>query len=401
VFGSIDFNIRKAVDNIATETENNNHQNNKIMKSKTLYTIAAIALLVFSVFITSKLIMGKPVTNTIEQSENLLNVKATTAQNSDYDSNVKYRGRISSYENISLSAEVSGKIMQGDVPFKTGQAFKKNDLLIQIYNEDIKASLMSGKSNFLRTISNILPDINFDFSDEYGKWKSFFANIDIERNLPELPETNMEKEHIFLASKGVLTEYYSLRQQEINLKKYAIYAPFNGSFKTVSREIGSVASMSAELASIIRTDKLEITVPVLPEDTKFIQVGNQVQLMGNNSSEIGKVSRIADFVEASTQSINVYIDYSPNSKSSFFTGEFIDVEFKISKKINGIKIPRETLLDNNQIYVIQAEQLILKSIEIERMLDDYIIVSGIKEGEIIVMESLADVAEGTRVAIRN
>jgi len=371
------------------------------MKSKTLYTIAAIALLVLSVFITSKLIMGKPVTKTIKQAENLLNVKATSAENSDYDSNVKYRGRISSYENVSLSAEVSGKIMQGDVPFKTGQAFKKNDLLIQIYNEDVKTSLMSGKSNFLRTISNILPDINFDFPDEYEKWKSFFANISIENNLPELPETKTEQEQIFLASKGVLTEYYSLRQQEINLKKYSIYATFDGSFKTVSREIGSVASMSAELASIIRTDKLEIIVPVLPEDAKFIQEGNQVQLLGSYSTEIGKVSRIANFVDASTQSINIYIDYTPKSKNSFFSGEFIDVEFKISKKIKGIKVPREALLDNNQIYVIQDQQLTLKSIEIERMLDDHIIISGIKNGETIVMESLADISEGTKVITRN
>jgi multidrug efflux pump subunit AcrA (membrane-fusion protein) len=370
------------------------------MKSKTLYTIAAIALLVLSVFITGQLIMGKPVTKTNEQSENLLNVKATTATNLDYDSNVKYRGRISSYENISLSAEVSGKIMQGDVPFKTGQAFKKNDLLIQIYSEDVQTALMSGKSNFLRTISVILPDMNIDYPDEYSKWKEFFSLVKVDAILPELPQTKTEQEQIFLASKGVLTEYYSLRQQEINLKKYTIYAPFDGSFKTVSREIGSVASMGAELASIIRTNKLEITVPVLPEDAKFIQVGNQVQLMSNNSSETGKVSRIADFVDASTQSINVYIDYSPNSKNSFFSGEFIDVEFKISKKTNGIKIPREALLDNNQIYVIEDEQLTLKSIEIERMLDDHIIVSGIKDGETIVMESLADVSEGTKVITR-
>jgi len=370
------------------------------MKTKFLYTIAAIALLVISLFITSKLIMSKPVTKANKQSENLLNVKAGTATNADYDSNVKYRGRISSYENVSLSAEVSGKIMQGDVPFKTGQAFKENDLLIQIYNEDVKASLMSGKSNFLRTISNILPDINFDFPDEYDKWKSFFANINIEKNLPKLPETKTEKEQIFLASKGVLTEYYSLRQKEINLKKYSIYAAFNGSFKTVSREIGSVANMSAELASVIRTDKLEVIVPVLPEDAKFIQVGNQVQLIGSCTSETGKVSRIADFVDASTQSINIYIDYMPSSKNSFFTGEFIDVEFKISKKTSGIKIPREALLDNNQVYVIQNEQLKLKSIEIERILDDHIIISGIKDGETIVMESLADVSEGTKVITR-
>ena len=370
------------------------------MKSKVLYTIITIAVILFSILMTGTLIMSKPVTKTDEQSENRLNVKATTAKNSLYDSNVKYRGRISSYENISLSAEVNGKIIQGDVQFKTGQAFKKNDLLIQIYNEDVKTALMSGKSSFLRTISTILPDINIDFQEEYPKWKEFFNLIKVDKVLPKLPETNSEQEQIFLASKGVLTEYYSLRQQEINLKKYSIYAPFNGSFKKVSREIGSVANMGAELASIIRTDKLEIVVPVLPEDAKWIKVKNQVQLIGNNTSKTAFVSRMADFVDPSTQSINIYINYYPKNENAFITGEFIDVEFNISKKVEGIKIPREALINKNQVYIVQKESLILKSIVVERVLDDYIIVSGIKNGETIVMESLANVSEGTKVVTR-
>ncbi|MBI9053730.1 MAG: efflux RND transporter periplasmic adaptor subunit [Bacteroidales bacterium] len=370
------------------------------MKSKILYTIGAITVILLSVLITGKLIMSKPVTKTNELSENLLTVKANTTKNTNYDSNIKYRGRISSYENISLSAEVSGKIMQGGIPFKTGQTFKENDLLIQIYNEDVKTALMSGKSSFLRTISTILPDMNIDFPNEYAKWTAFFSQIKVDKKLPKLPETKTEQEQIFLASKGVLSEYYSLRQQEINLKKYKIYAPFDGSFKTVSREIGSVASMGAELASIIRTDKLEIIVPVLPEDAKWIKTENQVKLIGNQSTKIGKVSRIADFVDASTQSINIYIDYYPNGENAFITGEFIDVQFNIAKKITGIKIPREALLDNNQVYLIQNQILKLRTIGIERMLDDHIIISGIKDGETIVMESLANITEGTKVLTR-
>ncbi len=371
------------------------------MRSKILYTVVGITILILSVFITGKLIMNKPVPKKSDQAQSLLNVKAKLAENTNYDSNVKYRGRISSYENISLSTEVTGKIIQGDVPFKTGQDFKTNDLLIQIYNEDVKAALMSGKSSFMRTLSAILPDISIDFPEEYNKWKEFFSLVRVDKDLPELPETKTEQEQIFLASKGVLTEYYGLCQQEINLKKYAIYAPFNGSFKNVSREIGAVASMGAELASIIRTDKLEVIVPVLPEDAKWIKPGNPVNLIGINETKTGKISRIADFVDASTQSVNIYIDYYPNGDNSFLEGEFIDVEFKISKKVTGIMIPREALLNNNQVYIIDDGVLKLIPVKVERSLDDHFIISGISDSEIIVIESLADVKEGTKVVIRN
>ncbi len=81
-------------------------------------------------------------------------------------------------------------------------------------------------------------------------------------------------------------------------------------------------------------------------------------------------------------------------------GEFIDVEFTISKKVSGIKIPREALLDNNQVYIIENEILKLKSVKIERTMDDYLIISGINDDETIVMESLADASEGTQVITR-
>ncbi len=370
------------------------------MKTRIFYTIAAVVIILLSIVITGRLIMSKPVPQKNEQAKNLLNVKAQKAENQDYDSNIKYRGRISSYENISLSAEVNGKIMQGDVPFKTGQNFNENDLLIRIYNDDVKASLMSGKSSFLRTISGILPDINIDFPDEYEKWRSFFNSVKVDSSLPKLPEINSEQEQIFLASQGVLTEYYSLRQQEINLEKYTVYAPFDGSFKTVNREIGAVASMGVELANIIRTDKLEVIVPVLPEDAKWINVNTPVKLIGINKTETGKVSRIADFVDQSTQSINIYIDYYPNSKNSFLEGEFIDAEFSISKNITGIKIPREAVNSENKVFVIQEEKLESKVVKIERALEDHFIISGIHNGEILVTESLADVSEGTEVKAR-
>lgn len=370
------------------------------MKTKILYTFAAIAVILLSIFISGKMIMSKPVPQSNEQVANYLNVKAEKAENSDYNSNIKYRGRISSYENVSLSAEVSGKIIQGDIPFKAGQKFNKSDVLVRIYNDDIKAAMMSGKSSFMRTLSSILPDINYDFPDEYEKWKDFFNNIQVDKNLPELPKTKSDQEQIFLASQGVLTEYYSLRQQEINLQKYTIYAPFNGSLKSVSKEIGAVTNMGAELASIIRTDKLEVTVPVLPEDAKWVKIGDPVNLIGISKVKPGKVSRIADFVDPSTQSINIYIDYYPNSDNSFLEGEYIDVKFEISKNVKGIKIPREALLNNNQVYIIVDETLAKKSVQIERSLDDYYIISGINNDELVVVESLADVTEGTRVIAR-
>jgi RND family efflux transporter MFP subunit len=289
--------------------------------------------------------------------------------------------------------------MEGNVPFKEGAQFKKGDLLVQIYNEDVKAAITSGKSNFLRTLSSILPDLRVDFPKEYPKWKTFFNQVNVHDKLPELPEITSEKEQVFMASMGVLAEYYSLQQQEINIDKYKVYAPFNGTFVQVNRQVGAVASMGAGLASIIRTDRLEVVVPVPAEDAKWIKTGNEVKLLGSEGQKAtGTVTRVADFIDEATQSVNVYVKYLPKGKNAFRVGEFVDATFFITKEAKGIKIPREALLDNEKVYIVEDGKLQLKDVVVERKLNDSVLISGLEDGVRIVSESLVDVEVGDEVA---
>ncbi|MEZ5082311.1 MAG: hypothetical protein R2750_02485 [Bacteroidales bacterium] len=54
----------------------------------------------------------------------------------------------------------------------------------------------------------------------------------------------------------------TLKVLEVRLSKYKLYAPFNGTFTAVYMEPGLVAKQScSRIASMIRTDKLELEVP--------------------------------------------------------------------------------------------------------------------------------------------
>lgn len=337
------------------------------------------------------LINAKPVPKKDNSKENIMYVKTQKGNHTEINSNMVYRGRINAFDNISLAAEVSGRLMQGDVRFKIGESFKKNDVIIKIYSKDVEAALKSGKSSFLQTVSKILPDLKVDYKDEYDKWITFFCAIDPEKHLPELPKINSDKERVFLASNNVLTNYYSLKQQQINLTRYIIYAPFTGSFKSVNKEIGAVASPGAELANIIRSDKLEVVVPVFPKDLDWINKGDKVII--NDSRGIqgeATISRISGFVDETTQSVNVYLTYNASDNNLFLEGEFVDVTFS-GVKVSGFEIPREAIIDNYYVYELINNKLQKTKIKIVRTLDDSYIVSGIDSRNIIVTESLASI----------
>jgi membrane fusion protein, multidrug efflux system len=371
------------------------------MKSKLIFSITGALILAGAVFLTVLLMKNQPQAQKQQKQQSSLHVKAQKVVNEPVESAVSHQGRISSYETVTLSAEVNGRIMEGSVLFKEGEEFKKGELLISIYNDDIRASLTASKSNFLQKLSAVLPDLRIDFPKEYNKWNGFFNSIKVDASLPPLPEILSDKERVFMSSKGILSEYFSISGQEINLNKYKIYAPFDGAFKDIQRYTGAVANMGATLATIVRTDRLEMIVPVPPEDAKWIEPGIPVTISGENGhTASGTVSRVAGFVDETTQTVKVYVKYIPKGKQAFKIGEFAVATFDIDKQVKGIKIPREALINGEKVYVIKNNRLQQQKITTERKLADHVILSGLDDGTLVVTESLVDVSEGDNVKIK-
>lgn len=370
-------------------------------KNNWIYALGSLVFIGIAVASSAFLMKDQKQPKKSTQGKQLLYVKVDTVASKKMHPSMDYEGRMHSYETVALSSEVRGRIMEGEVPFKEGRSFDKGDLLVQIYSEDAQAAMTSGKSNFLRTLSSILPDLRVDFPDEYQKWKAFFDEIDVKGELPALPEINSEKEQVFLASRGVLSEYYSLQQQEIKLKKYNVYAPFDGAFQKVTQQVGAIASPGATLATIVRTDMLEAVIPIPPEDARWVQSGLEVTLTSNNGfSQKGKVIRVADFLDASTQSVNVYVQYIPTKSQRFKVGEFVEATFRISQEVDGFTIPREALLGDRSVYTVENHQLNKQPVNVLRKMEDYVALSGLENGMQVVVESLVDVSVGQKVNVR-
>ncbi len=369
-------------------------------KKKLLYGGISIAVIIMAFIFSSYLISAKPAPRKDNKKISAVFVKADKVNLVENKSDMAYRGRVAAFDNVSLAAEVQGKIMQGDVRFKVGESFSKNDVLVKIYREDVDASIKSGKSSFLQTLSKILPDLKVDYPDEYEKWVIFFNAIDVEKSLPALPKINSNKEKVFLAANNVLASFYTLQKQEINLRRYTIYAPFSGSFKSVNKEIGAIASPGAELATIIRSDKLEVVVPVFPNDLQWLKKGDKAKITSNqNNIQTATISRISGFVDEATQSVNIYLTYQANGKNSFLQGQYVDVTFK-GATVTGFEIPREALVDNSYVYELAHKKLKKVHVDILRQLNDTYIIAGIDEGKIIVTESLANISSNVEYLAR-
>jgi multidrug efflux pump subunit AcrA (membrane-fusion protein) len=310
-------------------------------------------------------------------------------------------GRLGSQSYVDIISEVQGEILKGNVPLKKGQRFKKGDLLIRIYDEVTDYNLKASKSRFQNSIANILPDFKIDFPEDYDMIKDFFDKLKINDPLPELPVITSDQQRIFLASRNILNDYFTIKTNEIQLSKHRIYAPFNGTFTEVLLEVGSIANPGSRLARIINTGMLELEVPVPVAEVKWINKGDKVVITSDDGSGewIGKVVRKADYVDRNTQSVSAFISVQNNSRNPLFEGQYLTASFDGEVTGNAMEIPRRAVFNNNEVFIVTDSTLKKAEINILKINQQSMIFNGLEEGTFVITEPLVNVVEGTVVEI--
>ncbi len=358
--------------------------------------LTVVGILVASVLVMITLIQTKPESQKSPDRVYVIGVKTMPVELDDYTIEISYPGRVTPREIVTLSSEVSGKLLGGETPLKAGQTFKKGDLIVEIFDQDVRAAHTAQVSSFLSTLANTLPDLKLDIPSEFDKWVEFFSQIKVTEKLPALPEISNSKEKVYLAAKGILTAYYNLVSNEIILDRYKIYAPFNGVYTSVSKEVGSITTVNGEIARITSTGALELVVGVPLSSAQILEVGRAINVVSSSGKSYkGRIDRISPYVESSTQRINLYISFTEPSMD-IVGGQLLNLTLP-SEKIEGVqKLLRESVNDSKVYTVVDGK---LKMVEVEVLsttsADTY--VKGLSDGDIVVNEALVSPYDGMEV----
>ncbi len=331
-------------------------------------------------------------------------VKVNTVEYREIDTEVIAYGRITSSQPLNLIAEVGGRLLPGQIQLKPGINFSRGQLLCRINDAETRLNLQSQKSEFLNLIASSLPDFKIDFQEDYPAWQAYFESIEIDKPLQELPPVKSNKVKTFLATKNILRDYYSIKSAEENLRKYYIYAPYDGSIATVNLEVGTVVNPGANIASIIRTDQLELEIPVEVQNIKWIKEDTEVEVMSEDGASTwkGEISRIADYVDPATQSINVYVNIEAGPNSGLYDGLYLRAVIPGDKLENAMEIPRRVLMNENEVFVVDGGVLKTRKVDVQKISRDQVLIrpveaNGLYEGDSLVIEAPANAIENMKV----
>ncbi len=316
-------------------------------------------------------------------------VKIQNAVPSTIEAEIITFGRVESEQPVDIVAEVSGKIRES-ATLQVGQSVRKGQVLFTLGKETFELSLQAQKSNFMREIAMILPDMKIDYSNRYQTWSSYFASLEVDKPLPKLPSHESDKEKTFLATKGILTSYYNIKAQEATLDKYVVTAPFSGSISEVYLQNGSVAPPNGKVLRLVQNSQLELKVPVDTKDVHWLKVGTEVEVATEDDSQkwTGRIARIGDIVNPTTQSLDVYVKIQ-NGTNPIYAGMYLRAKMEGGTIQNAIEVPRRAVFNDNEIYTVKNDSVLhLQTVQIKKSNKETLIISGVNEGEKVVTEPL-------------
>jgi len=309
-------------------------------------------------------------------------------------------GRVKSVDVMDVYAEVTGRINRTRKSFKDGVQFNKGEILLSIDNSDARLSLVAARANFQSILTQIQAQIATDYPEDFEQWQNYLSAFNPEKSLQSLPETENQQLKNLLATKNIYNLYYTIKSQQVQLGKYHVYAPFNGTAFNANLSPGTLIRAGQKVGELINNTTFELEVGVSIDDIQDINLQDQVLVTSENSSQkwVGTVSRISTGIDVSTQTYKVYIKLEGEGLSD---GRFLSVQFSGNQIPNSLKIPSELLVDNNFVYEIIQDSILVKTpVDIISQSNGSTIIQGLNNGIVLLNQSMANARDSLIVTIK-
>jgi multidrug efflux pump subunit AcrA (membrane-fusion protein) len=323
-------------------------------------------------------------------------VQVSTFESQKLANIIEIDGRLRAHEQVTISSKVTGVMEEGKNVVKEGNFFRKGQLLFAIDNREATYDLKALKSNLQTSITQMMPDLKFDYAEAFQKWEKYLNGFEVDHDLSPFPEPDNPQEKYYISGKGIYNQYYNIKSKETKLKDYHIYAPFSGVVTQVNVFPGALISIGTSLATMINTSYYEFKSPVPLEYLQYVKVGQVVTLISDDleKSWKGKISRIGTQIDENTQNIPLYVAVSGSGLKDgmYLRGEITGMDFK-----NVIELPKQIFLSPKSVYVVKDSILVEKTIESVKRRSQTVIVTGLGPDEMVVTGSLAGLYAGQKV----
>ncbi|MFT5999427.1 MAG: membrane fusion protein (multidrug efflux system) [Neolewinella sp.] len=326
-------------------------------------------------------------------------VEVATISNGKIATTLDVQGRLEAYNKIALFTEVGGAVKTSK-PFKKGTYFNKGEAMLRVDDTEARLNLQAQKATLMNAVAMMMPDLKIDYAESFPAWESYLTSFDVDAPIKAMPEAATQREKLFVAGRNLYTQYYSIKGVENRLSKYVLYAPFSGVLTSAAINEGAVIRTGQQLGELMATGYYEMVATVALSQLNFLKPEGVVKLYSEDieGSWTGKVRRISDQIDASTQTVNVFVGVSGKDLRE---GMYLRGEADARVLDNVVEIDRNLLIDEGEVYVVKNDTLLaLIPVDVQKFDRKTVIVSGLPTGTKLLTSDVAGAYDGMRVKLK-
>lgn len=340
-------------------------------------------------------LVNKPKIDNTNKKNLFKPVAVQKVKNQDIPITVKTNGVAEAIKKFELFSEVEGVFEYSSKDFRSGQSFKKGQILLRINSEEFQANVISAKSDFFNLLVSIMPDIKIDYSNEFNSWQNYLKAFDVEKPLRPMPETSQQLRY-FITGRGLLSSYFNIKNLETRLNKFVIRAPFDGVLTEASINPGTLIRPGQRLGEFVDPSVYEVEIALQKSMIPYVNINDTVVLKSLDGlfSTKGQISRINAQINQQTQTVQVFVKTMDDKVKE---GMYLQVEIKGQTIENAFALNRSLLNNSNEVFVVNDTILAYKKVNPVYYYEQKAVVKDLKDGDVIMTSNLSSAYPGMLV----
>ena len=312
-------------------------------------------------------------------------------------------GRVGSLYETQVTAQVSGLIEFVSDNFRNGATFLKGETLVQIEQQDYQLALTQSQSSLAAAEQQLALEQG-QAEQARREWRDL-GNDDANALFLREPQLNAAKAQVEAAQSNI-------EQARLNLQRTNITAPFDGVISLRQVEIGQFITTGSPVASMHSTNLLEVEVSLTPNQVADLgwtdrRLTNTESLSAETLYSIGReqirqnayIKHISPLIDPTTQMTEVLLDIEESTSGSTLPspGQFVDVILQAEDSVYAMWLPESVLFERNQVLLANEGILEPRDINPIARAQSQILVSGLQDGDLVVLERPLWVFPGQQV----
>lgn len=325
-------------------------------------------------------------------SENIkkFNLKVSPVLKRYFSSEESYMGNVVSKNRVNISTRMMGRILS--IKTDIGKEVKKGELLVEIDTPEAESGYRQAKA----MADSALVYLN-NMERDYERFKRLYEEKAVTKHQLEQVEAG------FANAKAQYEQAKASLDMAKDLLLYGkIYSPINGIVTKKFVDEGNIVGPGMPILTIEDPESLEINIEVPEEKAEKIKVGSKALVYLNEEElRIYPVKTILKTADYMTKTSTVKIEVDNQLK----VGKFVKVKFN-DLGSEALSIPKEAIKREGQIELVfvlrDDNKATIRIIKTGRYEDGYYeVLSGLMEGEKIVLNPPYDLREGDLVEVKN